>query len=352
VPQPLAKRTRSSVSNGANHAAFGRSGSDLSIRSGLGRVGSDLSQRSTFSGVSLGSLGSLVPDTGRGSPASRASGRSGKAKSAASEGDKRLFAAAKRGGAKAGNLTAHRKSTGNSPQDREKEIAALLDGMPLDVECEVFSSSPNLGSKQRAHTRAPTAQLKKTHSGLDGSFPAPQGIAQWMANVVEDPVQLKDPACAQPIPGLTRKTSDLIANWMHVNSSAEASADTTKAKPRPKSPPKPKPSPKPKPKPSPPLELKKTTSELVAKEWGVSKAEARRRLNKMAEVHALMVTQEAAGQAGEAADPYVGKNVVMVRGKYNGRKAFVQRKVKKKWRLQVEGVDWGLEFYDNMFKVA
>jgi len=36
--------------------------------------------------------------------------------------------------------------------------------------------------------------------------------------------------------------------------------------------------------PTAPIELKKTTSELVAKEWGVSRAEARRRLNKMAEV--------------------------------------------------------------------
>ena len=48
-------------------------------------------------------------------------------------------------------------------------------------------------------------------------------------------------------------------------------------------------------------------------------------------------------------DPYEGNQVVMVRGKYKGKSAFVQRKVNKKYRLQVEGVSWGLEFYSNMF---
>lgn len=43
--------------------------------------------------------------------------------------------------------------------------------------------------------------------------------------------------------------------------------------------------------------------------------------------------------------------VVMVRGKYKGRSAFVQRKVNKKYRLQVEGVTWGLEFFPNMFEL-
>ena len=64
----------------------------------------------------------------------------------------------------------------------------------------------------------------------------------------------------------------------------------------------------------------------------------------------MAVQNPAAGTGGET-DPYVGKQVQMVRGKYKGRSALVQRKVKKKWRLQVEGVDWGLEFYDNMFKI-
>merc|ERR1711998_723353 len=50
-----------------------------------------------------------------------------------------------------------------------------------------------------------------------------------------------------------------------------------------------------------------------------------------------------------APDEFEGKQVVMVRGKYRGRNAFVQRKVNKKYRLQVEGVAWGLEFFPNMF---
>jgi len=48
-------------------------------------------------------------------------------------------------------------------------------------------------------------------------------------------------------------------------------------------------------------------------------------------------------------DIFEGKQVDMVRGKYKGKSAFVQRKVNKKYRLQVEGVAWGLEFYPNMF---
>merc|ERR1711998_158260 len=48
-------------------------------------------------------------------------------------------------------------------------------------------------------------------------------------------------------------------------------------------------------------------------------------------------------------DEFEGRQVVMVRGKYKGRMAFVERKVKKKYRLQVDGVQWGLEFYPNMF---
>merc|ERR1711907_746763 len=50
-------------------------------------------------------------------------------------------------------------------------------------------------------------------------------------------------------------------------------------------------------------------------------------------------------------DEFEGKQVVMVRGKYKGRSAFVQRKVNKKYRLQVEGVTWGLEFFPNMFEL-
>jgi len=53
--------------------------------------------------------------------------------------------------------------------------------------------------------------------------------------------------------------------------------------------------------------------------------------------------------APKALDEFEGKQVIMVRGKYKGKSAFVQRKVNKKYRLQVEGVSWGLEFYSNMF---
>lgn len=51
-------------------------------------------------------------------------------------------------------------------------------------------------------------------------------------------------------------------------------------------------------------------------------------------------------------DEFEGRVVLMVRGKYKGKKAFVQRKVNKKYRVQVEGVLWGLEFYPNMFQLA
>ena len=50
-------------------------------------------------------------------------------------------------------------------------------------------------------------------------------------------------------------------------------------------------------------------------------------------------------------DPYVGKQVIMVHGKYKGRWAIVERKVKKKYRVQVQGVEWGLEFYSNTFAI-
>jgi len=51
-------------------------------------------------------------------------------------------------------------------------------------------------------------------------------------------------------------------------------------------------------------------------------------------------------------DEYAGKTVTMVRGKYTGKKAFVQHRVNKKYRVQVEGVAWGLEFYPDMFKLG
>jgi len=51
-------------------------------------------------------------------------------------------------------------------------------------------------------------------------------------------------------------------------------------------------------------------------------------------------------------DVWSGKVVRMVRGKYEGKTAFVQRRVNKKYRVQVEGVAWGLEFYPDMFRLA
>lgn len=60
-------------------------------------------------------------------------------------------------------------------------------------------------------------------------------------------------------------------------------------------------------------------------------------------------TLQAAPQPPRDTDEFEGRQVVMVRGKYKGRMAFVERKVRKKYRLQVDGVQWGLEFYPNMF---
>merc|ERR1712188_45726 len=48
-------------------------------------------------------------------------------------------------------------------------------------------------------------------------------------------------------------------------------------------------------------------------------------------------------------DKFEGQQVVMVTGKYKGKNAFVERKVKKKYRVQVDGVPYGLEFYSRSF---
>ena len=56
--------------------------------------------------------------------------------------------------------------------------------------------------------------------------------------------------------------------------------------------------------------------------------------------------------ASGVVDAYVGKQVVLLAGKYKGRQAYVERKVKKKWRLLVEGVPYALEFYENRFALA
>merc|ERR1711988_1025229 len=51
-------------------------------------------------------------------------------------------------------------------------------------------------------------------------------------------------------------------------------------------------------------------------------------------------------------DAFEGRQVVMVSGKHKGKLAFVERKVKKKYRLQVEGVPYGLEFYSRSFALV
>eukprot|EP00658_Telonema_sp_P-2_P010912 TRINITY_DN14154_c0_g1_i4.p1 TRINITY_DN14154_c0_g1~~TRINITY_DN14154_c0_g1_i4.p1 ORF type:complete len:299 (-),score=60.81 TRINITY_DN14154_c0_g1_i4:251-1147(-) len=48
-------------------------------------------------------------------------------------------------------------------------------------------------------------------------------------------------------------------------------------------------------------------------------------------------------------DPWIGQNVKLTRGKYEGRNAFVLGKTSKKYQVQVEGVAYQLEFYGSMF---
>jgi len=50
-------------------------------------------------------------------------------------------------------------------------------------------------------------------------------------------------------------------------------------------------------------------------------------------------------------DVYENKQVIMVAGKHKGKLAFVQRKVNKKYRVQVEGVPYGLEFFPKSFEL-
>jgi len=50
-----------------------------------------------------------------------------------------------------------------------------------------------------------------------------------------------------------------------------------------------------------------------------------------------------------AVDPYEGQQVIMISGKHKGKRAFVQRRVNKKYRVQVEGVPYGLEFFPRAF---
>jgi len=48
-------------------------------------------------------------------------------------------------------------------------------------------------------------------------------------------------------------------------------------------------------------------------------------------------------------DPWIGNNVILTRGKYTGRTAFVLGKASKKYRVQVEGVPYQLEFFCKLF---
>ena len=278
-------------------------------------------------------------------------------------------------------------------------LQALLEGLPGEIYIPDASVGTVPGTLSRRNSglkakgASPVASMKRVNSGLDGAFiltgvdavpEVTKKNAAWLGNIGAPPhlpvcagaprpfaatvLCLADclldvavqhglsPAEASPIPSLTRTTSELVANWMSTSLNANQKAVETQPLPVKFEPPK----------------LVRSTSDLVAQEWGVSKAEARRRLNKMAEVtsiypspnptpqyrptspvqvHAVMAVQNPAAGTGGETDPYVGKQVQMVRGKYKGRSALVQRKVKKKWRLQVEGVEWGLEFYDNMFKI-
>jgi len=52
---------------------------------------------------------------------------------------------------------------------------------------------------------------------------------------------------------------------------------------------------------------------------------------------------------GVVEDEWVGKNVILTRGKYTGRTAFVLGKATKKYRVQVEGVPYQLEFFCELF---
>jgi len=57
----------------------------------------------------------------------------------------------------------------------------------------------------------------------------------------------------------------------------------------------------------------------------------------------------ALGLAGS--DPFIGKMVKMATGKYKGRMAYVKDRPNKKYRCQVEGVDYQLEFFGKAFQL-
>ena len=50
-----------------------------------------------------------------------------------------------------------------------------------------------------------------------------------------------------------------------------------------------------------------------------------------------------------AEDEWEGKRIVMKKGKYAGRGAFVKRRVKKKYCVEIDNVPMKLEFYATSF---
>ena len=190
-------------------------------------------------------------------------------------------------------------------------LQALLEGLPGEIYIPDASVGTVPGTLSRRNSglkakgASPVASMKRVNSGLDGAFiltgvdavpEVTKKNAAWLGNIGAPPhlpvcagaprpfaatvLCLADclldvavqhglsPAEASPIPSLTRTTSELVANWMSTSLNANQKAVETQPLPVKFEPPK----------------LVRSTSDLVAQEWGVSKAEARRRLNKMAEV--------------------------------------------------------------------
>jgi len=61
------------------------------------------------------------------------------------------------------------------------------------------------------------------------------------------------------------------------------------------------------------------------------------------------LASEEASRTPTGEDPWVGRQVKLKRGKYEGRAATVLGKTSKKYQVQVEGVPYQLEFYSTMF---
>lgn len=59
--------------------------------------------------------------------------------------------------------------------------------------------------------------------------------------------------------------------------------------------------------------------------------------------------KEADSDEQPGVDPWEGKRIVMKKGKYEGRGAFVKSRVNRKYRVMVDGVHAQLEFYPTSF---